>query len=67
MAAGGIVGGLLGLQGGCAWWLMYYISGDSVEQRWRREYLYLQNIYKQKVDKYSYVVDNSINHIDSGT
>jgi len=74
MAAGGIVGGLLGLQGGCAWWLMYFISGDSVEQRWRREYLYLQNIYKQKDEenkasdlRKEIISDENINHDDEAS
>jgi len=51
MAAGGIVGGLLGLQGGCAWWLMHYVSGETVEQKWRREFQYLENKNKQKEEE----------------
>ena len=42
MVGGGVLGSLLGLQGGLVFWLLQYITGETVEERWRREYVHHQ-------------------------
>ena len=38
MVAGGLVGGALGLTGGACFWLGQWASGETVAERWEREY-----------------------------
>lgn len=50
MLSAGILGGLLGLQGGCFWWLAQKATGETVEQRWKREYLQITRLQEIKVN-----------------
>ena len=44
MVGGGVLGSMLGLQGGLLFWLLQYATGESVEERWRREYSHTQEL-----------------------
>jgi len=48
MLSGGVVGSLLGLNGGLMTWLLQYASGETVEERWQREYLHIRNTINAK-------------------
>jgi len=48
MVGGGVLGSLLGLQGGLVFWLLQYITGETVEERWRREYVHHQNLIRAR-------------------
>merc|ERR1719312_132304 len=48
MVGGGFVGSLLGLQGGIAFWLLQYATGETVEERWQREFDHTQNLIRAK-------------------
>jgi hypothetical protein len=50
MLSAGILGGILGLQGGCCWWLAQKVSGETVEQRWKNEYLQITRLQEIKVN-----------------
>lgn len=39
---GGLLGGSLGLTSGCATWALQYLTGETVEQRWLREYRFVR-------------------------
>jgi len=49
MLSAGILGGILGLQGGCCWWLAQKVSGETVEQRWKNEYLQITRLQEIKI------------------
>ena len=51
MLSGGVVGSLLGLNGGLMTWLLQYASGETVEERWQREYLHIRNTINAKVSE----------------
>jgi len=38
MFGGGVAGGLLGLQGGALTWLLQWATGETITERWEREY-----------------------------
>jgi len=48
MLSAGILGGIIGFQGGCVWWLAQKASGETIEQRWKREYLQYSKLAELK-------------------
>jgi frataxin-like iron-binding protein CyaY len=48
MISGGAVGGVLGFTGGVSMWLLQKLSGETVEQRWLREFEHLNNLQKAR-------------------
>jgi len=48
MLGAGFLGSILGLQGGILFWLVQYMTGETVEERWHREYLHIQNTIRAK-------------------
>lgn len=48
MIGGGFLGGVLGLPAGICFWLAQYLTGETVEERWKREFLHSRNIIAAK-------------------
>ena len=44
MIGAGLLGSILGLQGGIIFWLLQYLSGETVEDRWNREFKHTRNL-----------------------
>ena len=48
MIGGGFLGGVLGLPAGLCFWAAQYLTGETVEERWNREYIHTRNLIAAK-------------------
>ena len=51
MLGAGLAGSLIGVQAGVLFWLIQRLSGETIEERWAREYAYRLQLLELNISK----------------